>query len=200
MAQGASLFRLLNIVTSVLIVLGGILLFVNNGSWNSSILGVFIVLFGLLTFALEFAIPETLVYNLGFMFSLLGRGFCILTLAWQWFNIVVGCLVMVVGLFYIAMHYVGATPSPSMSAVPNTSTANLNVGSSEPKSYTNPPERVDDLQPQMSESQMPQSQMSPPQLPQPQLSQSYQNQGAGSYQNQGVGSYQNPGAYDASRA
>ncbi|KAF9325498.1 Late Golgi vesicles protein [Podila minutissima] len=187
MAQGASLFRLLNIVTAVLIILGGILLFVHNGSWNSSILGVFIVLFGLLTFALEFAIPETLVYNLGFMFSLLGRG-CfyvsmgLLTLAWKWFNIVVGCIIMIIGFFYIAMHFVGATPSPSMSAVPNTSIANLNVGSSEPKSYTNPPGQVDDLQPHMSESQM----------PQPQMSQSYQSPGAGSYQN--------PGAYDATHA
>ncbi|KAF9384072.1 Late Golgi vesicles protein [Podila verticillata] len=164
MAQGASLFRLLNIIVAVLIVLGGILLFVHNKSWNSSILGVFICLFGLLTFTLEFAIPEALVYNLGFMFSLLGRGFFyismgLLTLAWKWFNILVGCFIMVIGFFYIAMHYVGATPSPSMSAVPNTSTANLNAGISD-KSYTNPGQ-VDDLQPHMS---------------QPQMSQSYQNQ------------------------
>ncbi|KAG0027588.1 Late Golgi vesicles protein [Podila clonocystis] len=156
MAQGASLFRLINIVTAVLIVLGGILLFVNNKSWNSSILGVFIVLFGLMTFALEFAIPEALVYNLGFMFSLLGRG-CfyisigLLTLAWKWFNILVGCFIMAIGVFYIVMHFVGATPSPSMSAVPNTSTTNLNAGSSEHKSYTNPTEHVDDLQPQMAQ-------------------------------------------------
>ncbi|KAF9381731.1 Late Golgi vesicles protein, partial [Podila verticillata] len=138
----------------VLIVLGGVLLFVENKSWNSSILGVFIVLFGLLTFTLEFAIPEALVYNLGFMFSLLGRGFFyvsmgLLSLAWKWFNILVGCFIMVIGLFYIAMHFVGATPSPSMSAVPNTSTTNLNVGTSD-KSYTNPAP-VDDQQPQMSQ-------------------------------------------------
>ncbi|KAF9426147.1 Late Golgi vesicles protein [Podila epigama] len=154
MAQGASLFRLLNIVTAVLITLGGILLFVHNKSWNSSILGVFIVFFGLLTFSLEFAIPETLVYNMGFMFSLLGRGFFyismgLLSLAWKWFNILVGCFIMAVGLFYIAMHFVGATPSPSMSAVPNTSTTNLNAGSTGDK-YTNP-QHHEDLQPNMTQ-------------------------------------------------
>lgn len=78
----------------------------------------------------------------------------LLTLAWKWFNILVGCFIMIIGFFYIGMHYVGATPSPSMSAVPNTSTTNLNVGSGD-KSYTNPgqyePGQVDDLQPQMSQ-------------------------------------------------
>lgn len=33
-------------------------------------------LLGLLTFALEFVIPESIVYNMGFMFSLFGRGLC----------------------------------------------------------------------------------------------------------------------------
>ncbi|KAF9153554.1 Late Golgi vesicles protein [Linnemannia schmuckeri] len=152
MAQGASLFRLLNLITSILIILGGILLFVRLGSWNSGILGVFVVIFGLLTFTLEFAIPESIVYNLGFMFSLLGRGICnmgLLTLSWKWFNILVGCFIMAVGLFYIAMHFVGATPSPSMSAVPNTSNNNLNPGNSG-HSYTNPTHH-DDIQPNMTE-------------------------------------------------
>ncbi|KAK3815720.1 MAG: COPI associated protein-domain-containing protein [Linnemannia elongata] len=167
MAQGASLFRLLNLITSILIILGGILLFVRLGSWNSGILGVFVVLFGLLTFTLEFAIPESIVYNLGFMFSLLGRGICkfpishlstcvsnrmgLLTLSWKWFNILVGCFIMVVGLFYVAMHFVGATPSPSMSAVPNTSTNNLNPGTNSGYSYTNPTTQQEDLQPNMTE-------------------------------------------------
>ncbi|KAF9286176.1 COPI associated protein-domain-containing protein [Linnemannia elongata] len=154
MAQGASLFRLLNLITSILIILGGILLFVRLGSWNSGILGVFVVLFGLLTFTLEFAIPESIVYNLGFMFSLLGRGICnmgLLTLSWKWFNILVGCFIMAVGLFYIAMHFVGATPSPSMSAVPNTSTNNLNPGTTSGYSYTNPTTQNEDLQPNMTE-------------------------------------------------
>ncbi|KAF9905890.1 Late Golgi vesicles protein [Linnemannia zychae] len=162
MAQGASLFRLLNLIVSILIILGGILLFVHIGSWNSGILGVFVVLFGLLTFTLEFAIPESIVYNLGFLFSLLGRGLFyirqvsslylmgLLTLSWRWFNILVGCFIMAVGVFYIAMHFVGATPSPSMSAVPNTSTANLNPGQSG-SNYTNPPHHQDDLQPNMTE-------------------------------------------------
>ncbi|KAI7816736.1 COPI associated protein-domain-containing protein [Gamsiella multidivaricata] len=141
MAQGASLFRLLNLIVAVLIILGGILLFVHIGSWNSGILGVFLCIFGLLTFALEFTIPESMVYNLGFMFSLLGRGICnmgLLTLSWRWFNILVGCIIMAVGLFYIAMHFVGATPSPSMSAVPNTSSTNLNPNYNSSQSYTNP--------------------------------------------------------------
>ncbi|CAO3571793.1 unnamed protein product [Mortierella alpina] len=152
MAQGASLFRLLNLITAVLIILGGILLFVHIGSWNSGILGVFIVFFGLLTFALEFTIPESIVYNLGFMFSLLGRGLFyvgtgILVLSWRWFNILVGCLIMAVGVFYVAMHFVGATPSPSMSAVPNTSSTNLNPGLGG-SNYTNP---NDDAQPSMAQ-------------------------------------------------
>ncbi|KAG0051367.1 Late Golgi vesicles protein [Gryganskiella cystojenkinii] len=112
-------------------------------------MSVFDSAFGILTFALEFTIPESIVYNLGFMFSMLGRGIfyvCmgLLTLSWKWFNIVVGCFIMVVGLFYIAMHYKGATPSPSMSAVPNTSSnsgssSNLNAGGH--GSYTSPNEQ-----------------------------------------------------------
>ncbi|KAG9068913.1 Late Golgi vesicles protein [Linnemannia hyalina] len=149
MAQGASLFRLLNLITSILIILGGILLFVMLGSWNSGILGVFVVLFGLLTFSLEFVIPESIVYNMGFMFSLLGRGVFYIR---QWFNILVGCFIMVVGFFYVAMHFVGATPSPSMSAVPNTSSNNLNPGTTSGYSYTNPTtQREEDLQPNMTE-------------------------------------------------
>ncbi|KAF9211771.1 Late Golgi vesicles protein [Podila verticillata] len=151
MAQGASLFRLLNIVVAVLIVLGGCLLFVHIKSWNSGILGIFVILLGFLTFALEFVIPESIVYNMGFMFSLFGRGLFyismgLLTLAWKWYNIVVGSVLMGSGLFYIVMHFVGATPSPSMSAVPNTSTTNLNPGTGG-ASYTNPT----DLQPNMAQ-------------------------------------------------
>lgn len=70
----------------------------------------------------------------------------LLTLAWKWYNIVVGCILMASGLFYIVMHFVGATPSPSMSAVPNTSTTNLNPGTGG-ASYTNPT----DLQPNMTQ-------------------------------------------------
>ncbi|KAF9437061.1 hypothetical protein BGZ76_002079 [Entomortierella beljakovae] len=66
------------------------------------------------------------------MFSLLGRGISYLVagclcLAHKWFNITVGCVIMVGGVFYIAMHFFGATPSPSMSAIPNTTTE-LNPG------------------------------------------------------------------------
>ncbi|KAG0226356.1 hypothetical protein BGW42_003691 [Actinomortierella wolfii] len=59
----------------------------------------------------------------------------VLCLAWKWFNILVGCFIMVAGIFYIAMHFYGATPSPSMSAVPNTSTANLASSSHNNPSY-----------------------------------------------------------------
>lgn len=55
---------------------------------------------------------------------------------------------MATGFFYVIMHFVGATPSPSMSAIPNTSTTNLNPGTGG-ASYTNPSGR--DLQPKMTE-------------------------------------------------
>ncbi|KAF9928460.1 hypothetical protein FBU30_002362 [Linnemannia zychae] len=143
MSTTAIIFRLLNLITSFVIVLGGVLLFVRNGSsWNSCILGVIVAIGSL-------------------------------CLSWRWFNIVVGCIIMAVGLFYIAMHFVGVTPSPSMSAVPSTST-NLNAGQA-PGSYTNPtpaqPNNYNqpaDLQPNMIETHPNQD--------------SYQNQG--SYQTQ----------------
>ncbi|KAI7828079.1 COPI associated protein-domain-containing protein [Gamsiella multidivaricata] len=143
MALSASLFRLLNVIVAILLVLGGIVLFVDIGSWNSGILGVFIVIFGLLTFLLEFSIPESIVYNMGFMFSLLGRGIfyvCmgVLCLSWRWFNILVGCFVMLTGLLYIAMHFSGATPSPSMSADPNAEAANMNTGYGSASQYNDP--------------------------------------------------------------
>ncbi|KAF9940404.1 Late Golgi vesicles protein [Mortierella alpina] len=156
MAGGATLFRLLNIVAAVLLILGGIFLFVQLGSWNSGILGVFVVAFGILTFLLEFTISESIVYNMGFMFSMLGRGIfyvCmgLLCLSWRWFNILVGCIIMVIGFFYIGMHFKGATPSPSMSAVPNTSGTNLNNGYGNSTSQYND-HHPEDLQPNMSQS------------------------------------------------
>ncbi|KAF9437744.1 Late Golgi vesicles protein [Entomortierella beljakovae] len=135
MAQGATFFRMLNIVTAMLFILGGVLLFVRNDAWNSSITGVYICAAGCLIFFLEFMIPEVLVYNLGFLFSMLGRGLCdahsfvinigSICLAHKWFNIVVGCIIMLIGLVYIAMHFFGATPSPSMSAIPNPAGAEI---------------------------------------------------------------------------
>ncbi|KAG0318820.1 Late Golgi vesicles protein [Dissophora globulifera] len=132
-------------------VLGGVLLFVKNINYNSSILGVVIGILGVLTFTLEFVIPEVIVYNMGFMFSLLGRGVCnvgCLCLKAQWFNIVVGSVIMAIGVFYVVMHFVGATPSPSMSAVPSTVHDTLNPGTSGAQ-YTNPSTNVD--QPSMTQ-------------------------------------------------
>jgi len=63
---------------------------------------------------------------------------------------------MAVGLFYVAMHFIGATPSPSMSAVPNTSTTNLNPGYNG-SSYTNPPDQQQQQQQQPSMAQSYQS-------------------------------------------
>ncbi|KAF9361282.1 hypothetical protein BGX26_004467 [Mortierella sp. AD094] len=125
MAHGATLFRMLNIITSMLLFLGGILLFVRNDAWNSSILVVYICCLGALTFLLEFMIPEVIVYNMDSCSRCLDavsstfRNMGALCLAWKWFNIVVGCIIMAIGLFYAGMHFLGATPSPSMSAVPN---------------------------------------------------------------------------------
>ncbi|CAO3567184.1 unnamed protein product [Mortierella alpina] len=75
----------------------------------------------------------------------------LLCLSWRWFNILVGCIVMVIGFFYIGMHFKGATPSASMSAVPNTSSTNLNAGYGNNASQYND-HRPEDLQPNMSQS------------------------------------------------
>lgn len=95
----------------------------------------------------EFTPPSSLYSSNFLTFNSMG----LLTLSWKWFNILVGCFIMAVGLFYIAMHFVGATPSPSMSAVPNTSTNNLNPGTTSGYSYTNPTTQNEDLQPNMTE-------------------------------------------------
>ncbi|KAF9972650.1 Late Golgi vesicles protein [Actinomortierella ambigua] len=178
MAFSASLFRLLNIIVAVLIILGGVLLFVDRPSWSNGIVGFFMVVFGVLTFLLEFVIPETLVYNLGFMFSLIGRGFFyivigLLCLSWKWFNILVGCFIMAAGLFYIAMHFVGATPSPSMSAVPNTSITNLASSNATPSYGT---AGVDTTQP----------------TTQPTMVETYQSPNPNAYQSPNPNTYQSP--------
>ncbi|KAG0312923.1 Late Golgi vesicles protein [Dissophora globulifera] len=117
----ATFFRLLNAVVACLLVLGGVILFVHIGSWNSGILGVFLCIFGIFTLMLEFFIPEIVVYNFGFMFSMLGRGIFyvvggVLCLSWRWYNIVVGTVIMAVGVLFVFLHFRGTTPSPSMSA------------------------------------------------------------------------------------
>jgi hypothetical protein len=45
---------------------------------------------------------------------------------------------MTVDLFYVIMHFVGATPSPSMSAVSNSSSTNLNWGFNNSQQYSSP--------------------------------------------------------------
>ncbi|KAF8965671.1 hypothetical protein BGZ46_000559 [Entomortierella lignicola] len=74
---------------------------------------------------------------------MLGRGIFYLSmgclcLAWKWFNIVVGCVIMAVGVFYIGMHFLGATPSPSMSAVPAPTYNNVDRNYPHDENYIHP--------------------------------------------------------------
>ncbi|KAL2153398.1 hypothetical protein VTH82DRAFT_4553 [Thermothelomyces myriococcoides] len=110
-------FRIVNLVVAVLMILGGISQFFPIG-FQSSIIGVYVIIFGLATGILEFQIPPQISRYASFLFSFLGRGIfyifvgCIL-LHDHVLRIIAGSIVGLVGVAYVALEFIPSIEPPA---------------------------------------------------------------------------------------
>jgi len=72
----SDIFRIVNLATGALMVLGGVSQFFPEPSVRGTICAVYIILFGLGNALLEFQIPPQVARYASFMFSFIGRGVC----------------------------------------------------------------------------------------------------------------------------
>ncbi|KAI1458073.1 COPI associated [Annulohypoxylon moriforme] len=110
-------FRIVNLAVGVIMVLGGISQFF-NASFQSIIIGAYVLVFGLGVALLEFQIPPQVSRYASFMFSFLGRGVFYVFVGSILLNngvlrIIAGSVVGAVGLAYAALEFVPSVEPPA---------------------------------------------------------------------------------------
>ncbi|KAF2672085.1 COPI associated [Microthyrium microscopicum] len=112
------IFRIVNLVTGVFMLLGGITQFIGGFGPHNITIGVYLIIFGAATGLLEFQIPPQVSRYASFMFSFLGRGLFYffvgaLIVEEHWYRWVPGSLVMFVGIAYIVLEFVPSIEPPA---------------------------------------------------------------------------------------
>ncbi|KAI1153209.1 Golgi apparatus membrane protein TVP15 [Nemania diffusa] len=110
-------FRIVNLVVGAVMLFGGITQFIHP-TFESIILGVYVVIFGAIVGLLEFQIPPQVSRYASFMFSFLGRGiFYIITgsilLSGHPIRYVAGSIIGAVGVVYAALEFVPSIEPPA---------------------------------------------------------------------------------------
>ncbi|KAM0282689.1 hypothetical protein ACHAQH_002886 [Verticillium albo-atrum] len=110
-------FRIVNLVTATIMVLGGIAQFFNF-NFQGIIVGVYVIIFGLATALLEFQIPPQVSRYASFLFSFLGRGvFYIfigsILLSPSIWRIIAGSVVGVIGVAYVVLEFIPQIEPPA---------------------------------------------------------------------------------------
>jgi len=110
-------FRLVNLAVGVFMVLGGISQFFPL-SFQSIIIGCYVIIFGICTALLEFQIPPQLSRYASFLFSFLGRGIFYIfvgsiLLHDHVLRIIAGSLVGLIGVAYVALEFVPSIEPPA---------------------------------------------------------------------------------------
>ncbi|KAI0889058.1 COPI associated [Annulohypoxylon maeteangense] len=110
-------FRIVNLAVGVIMVLGGISQFF-NASFQSIIIGAYVLIFGLGVALLEFQIPPQVSRYASFMFSFIGRGIFYVFVGSILLNngvlrIIAGSIVGAVGLAYTALEFVPSVQPPA---------------------------------------------------------------------------------------
>ncbi|KXT08024.1 hypothetical protein AC579_2535 [Pseudocercospora musae] len=101
----SDVFRIVNLVVGVLMILGGIGQFWPNINVQSVIIAVYVWIFGL-----EFQIPPQVARYASFMFSFIGRGVfyifvgCII-MGDNWWKYLSGALITFAGIAYVVMEF-----------------------------------------------------------------------------------------------
>ncbi|KAI1339527.1 Golgi apparatus membrane protein TVP15 [Xylariaceae sp. FL0016] len=110
-------FRIVNLAVGVIMILGGISQFF-NASFQSIIIGVYVLIFGAAVALLEFQIPPQVSRYASFMFSFIGRGIFYvfvgsILLSNHWTRYVAGTVIGVVGLGYCGLEFVPSIEPPA---------------------------------------------------------------------------------------
>jgi hypothetical protein len=113
----SDMFRSVNLVIAVLMVLGGIAQFFSPTVKNI-VVGVYVIIFGLSTALLEFQIPPQVSRYASFLFSFIGRGvFYIfigsLLLDGKILNYIGGSIVGIVGIGYVVLEFIPSIEPPT---------------------------------------------------------------------------------------
>ncbi|CAK7565647.1 MAG: hypothetical protein SEPTF4163_003570 [Sporothrix epigloea] len=113
----SNIFRIVNLGVGVVMVLGGISQFFPIG-FQSTVIGIYVILFGLATALLEFQIPPQVSRYASFLFSFIGRGvFYVfigsILLHDHILRIIAGSIVGIVGLAYCALEFVPSIEPPA---------------------------------------------------------------------------------------
>ncbi|KAF4774469.1 COPI associated protein [Colletotrichum scovillei] len=110
-------FRIVNLATATIMVLGGIAQFFNF-NFQGIIVGAYVIIFGLCTALLEFQIPPQVSRYASFLFSFVGRGvFYIfigsILLSDGVFKIIAGSIVGLIGVAYVVLEFVPQIEPPA---------------------------------------------------------------------------------------
>ncbi|PGH26930.1 hypothetical protein AJ80_01311 [Polytolypa hystricis UAMH7299] len=115
----SNIFRLVNLVVGAIMIVGGISQFFPI-SISSVIVGIYVILFGLVTGGLEFmpTVPSYLSRYASFLFSFVGRGvFYIfvgsIMLEGHVLRIIAGSIVGVIGVAYVALEFIPSIEPPA---------------------------------------------------------------------------------------
>jgi len=117
MVDFSDIFRLVNLAVGAIMVLGGISQFF-PAKFQTIILGIYVIIFGLATALLEFQIPPYVSRYASFLFSFLGRGvFYVfvgtLILHDHILREIAGSIVAGIGVIYIVLEYVPSIEPPA---------------------------------------------------------------------------------------
>ncbi|KAL2137380.1 hypothetical protein VTI74DRAFT_1 [Chaetomium olivicolor] len=113
----SDIFRIVNLVVAVLMVLGGISQFFPP-TFQSTIIGVYVIIFGLATGLLEFQIPPQISRYASFLFSFLGRGVFYVFVGCILFHdhllrIIAGSIVGLIGVAYVVLEFIPSIEPPA---------------------------------------------------------------------------------------
>ncbi|KAI9020799.1 COPI associated protein-domain-containing protein [Phycomyces nitens] len=110
-------FRVINIVVAVFMIIGAVATIIDGGFPNF-IQGIFCILLGLMTAVFEFKLPGQVTQFASFMFSFLGRGIFYIfvggiTLGYKGLAIASGVIILVVGVGFVICHFIRTIDPPS---------------------------------------------------------------------------------------
>ncbi|CAK7224099.1 hypothetical protein SBRCBS47491_005433 [Sporothrix bragantina] len=113
----SNIFRVVNLGVGVMMVLGGISQFFPV-TFQSTVVGIYVILFGLATALLEFQIPPQVSRYASFLFSFIGRGIFYvfigsILLHDHVLRIIAGSIIGVVGLAYCGLEFVPSIEPPA---------------------------------------------------------------------------------------
>ncbi|EGS21587.1 golgi apparatus membrane protein tvp15-like protein [Thermochaetoides thermophila DSM 1495] len=110
-------FRLVNLAVATLMVLGGISQFFPL-TFQSTIIGIYVIVFGLATALLEYQVPPQVSRYASFLFSFIGRGFFYIFVGTillhdHTLRIIAGSIIGLIGLGYVALEFIPSIEPPA---------------------------------------------------------------------------------------